>query len=66
MDSPLRIQLPTKWGPVDTAADFVIHVSDKLSAVMDSLYVLQGGICDCRNNVRVTLISLPGLDYCLV
>jgi len=27
MSSPIRAQLPTKWGPVDIAADFIIHVS---------------------------------------
>ena len=26
LNHPIGIQLPTKWGPVDTAAEFVIHV----------------------------------------
>jgi len=26
MTTPMKVQLPTKWGPVDTAADFIIHV----------------------------------------
>ncbi|KIM48882.1 hypothetical protein M413DRAFT_89117 [Hebeloma cylindrosporum] len=25
LSNPIKVQLPTKWGPVDTAADFIIH-----------------------------------------
>lgn len=27
LSKPIRAQIPTKWGPVDTTADFIIHVS---------------------------------------
>ncbi|KDR73482.1 hypothetical protein GALMADRAFT_227930 [Galerina marginata CBS 339.88] len=25
LSNPIKVQIPTKWGPVDTAADFMIH-----------------------------------------
>jgi hypothetical protein len=26
MTTVIKVQLPTKWGQIDTAADFIIHV----------------------------------------
>jgi len=67
MSSPIRAQLPTKWGPVDIAADFIIHVSfqDQLNILALS-YSSIGGICYGRYNIWVILLLISSTGYCFV
>ncbi len=37
LGSSLKMQLPTKWGPVDTAADFMVHVRTAHITALDAI-----------------------------
>ena len=63
------MQLPTKWGPVDTAADFMVHVrTTHITALEVQLtdFTILGCIRHSSNNIWKFDIVVPSSHHCLV
>lgn len=66
LSKPVRVQIPTKWGPVDTVADFLIHVRRPSSKIRFSFSDLCFWIKAVYTIVATTAGNLTSLYPALI
>ncbi|KAF8964015.1 high-temperature-induced dauer-formation protein-domain-containing protein [Flammula alnicola] len=62
LSNPIRVQIPTKWGPVDTAAEFMIHAvysivattSGSLTSLYPALIIALSNAAPYFNHIGVS------------